>query len=239
VSADRHRPDTNSSILLISDNLDLSLAIQDAFAAGGFTLFCESQVERGFRDALEGEHCLLFVDAAIRGVEVVQLVRGLRSRSSIPLIVISLLSGRANPIAMLESGADDFIRGPIATDEMLARVRAVLRRGGSRRYLPGESLAVGSIRIAPASRSVRVDGNAIELTSVEFDILEYLAREAGRVVSRDELTEAVCRRLPSPLDRSLDVHISHVRRKLQRHGAQIVTIRGIGYMFAAAAADGT
>jgi two-component system, OmpR family, response regulator CpxR len=236
VSVDRHPPDTNGSILLISDNLDLSLTIQNAFTPGGFTLLCESHVERGLRGALDGEHCLVFVDAAISGVEVLELVRGLRSRSAIPLIVISPLTERGDLIAILESGADDFIGGAIAPDEVVARARAVLRRGRCRRHLPGESLAVGSIRITPASRLVRVDGNTIDLTSVEYDILEYLARQAGTAVSRDELTEAVCRRAPSPLDRSLDVHISHMRRKLQQHGAQILTIRGVGYMLAAAGA---
>lgn len=94
-------------------------------------------------------------------------------------------------------------------------------------------IVVGDLCIEPRARSVRVDGVPVKCTSVEYAILECLAREAGRVVSRDELMLAACEREPSPLDRALDVHISHLRSKLERIGDEIVTVRGIGYMLAA------
>lgn len=93
---------------------------------------------------------------------------------------------------------------------------------------------MGRIRIEPATRTVRLDGQVVGCTSIEFDILEHLAREAGSVVCREELIASVCGRALSPLDRSLDVHISHLRQKLQRYGRQIVTVRGVGYMLATA-----
>jgi two-component system response regulator CpxR len=95
-----------------------------------------------------------------------------------------------------------------------------------------EALATGAILIVPASRSVRLGGATVELTSVEYSILERLARNAGHVVSRDELMRQACGREASPLDRSLDVHVSHLRRKLRHGGARIVTVRGAGYMLA-------
>lgn len=153
---------------------------------------------------------LIIVDAAASGDQVRETVQRLRSRSDIPVIVMS---------------------APIDPDDVAARVDAILRR--ERRAPPRQVLDVGDIQITPASRIVRIAGGVVDLTSIEYDILEYLARDAGHVVSRDELMGAVCRREASPLDRSLDVHISHLRRKLQRHGSQILTIRGVGHMLAA------
>jgi two-component system, OmpR family, response regulator CpxR len=98
-------------------------------------------------------------------------------------------------------------------------------------------LVVGEIVVVPAARLVRVGGHAIALTSIEFAILEHLAREAGRIVSRDALMIGVCGREASPLDRALDVHISHLRRKLHRCGSQIVTVRSVGYLLASVASE--
>jgi two-component system, OmpR family, response regulator CpxR len=100
----------------------------------------------------------------------------------------------------------------------------------TRRHDP---LLVGELRVDPAARAVSLNGNAIPCTSMEYDIVEYLARRAGDVVPRDELSEAVCGRVASPLDRAVDVHISHLRRKLCAYRNRIVTVRGVGYMLAA------
>jgi DNA-binding response OmpR family regulator len=113
-------------------------------------------------------------------------------------------------------------------------VRQMVRQLRSRTATRGEVLEVGTILIVPASRSVRVDGMTVDVTSLEYSILERLARNAGGVVSREELMLHTCGREASPLDRSLDVHISHLRRKLREGGAQIVTVRGVGYMLAVA-----
>jgi two-component system, OmpR family, response regulator CpxR len=97
---------------------------------------------------------------------------------------------------------------------------------------PREPLIVGGLRIDPATRTVSVSGDVIACTSMEYDLVEYLARKAGHIVPRDELSEAVCGRRASPLDRAVDVHVSHLRRKLRQHRHRIVTVRGIGYMLA-------
>ncbi|HLG53852.1 MAG TPA: response regulator transcription factor [Vicinamibacterales bacterium] len=229
--------DTGGSILLISDNADLSLLIESAFRSHGFLFAWETQPERGLRDSLDGGHRLVLVDASTRGVEVLELVRRFGARSLVPVIVISPLSHRADLVAMLENGADDYLAGPIDPDEVVARARAVLRRLDAHRGRPGELVDIGRIRITPASRQVRVDGVLVDLTPLEYDILDYLARAMGRAVSRDEVMRAVRRRGAAPLNRSLDVHISHLRRKLQPQGSRILTIRGIGYMMAAADAE--
>lgn len=224
-------------ILLISDNLELSGRIQPALESRGLRLVREGQAGRALRDPLEGRYRAVLLDAGATGVEALEMVRRLRSRSSVPLIVLSALTDRTGLAAMFDSGADDYVGGPIDADEVVARIHAALRRGSRYRHLPGEVLELGGIRLMPASRRTQVDGETIELTSVEYDILEYLVREAGRIVPRDELTAAVCRREASPLDRSIDVHISHLRRKLKRHRTRIRTVRGIGYLLAIAEAD--
>ena len=218
------------SILLVSDNADLALLLRGPLATAGFRLSLALQTPGGLIESLDRGHCAVLLDATAKGA--IQMVRWCHSRSTVPIVVVSPHKHRAELIAALESGAADYIAGPLDPDEVIARVRAVLRRQLPRQSLAGQTLDVGGIHIATASRAVRVCGALVELTSVEYDILEYLVREAGRAVSRDELMAAACRREASPLDRSLDVHVSHLRRKLLSHGTRIRTVRGIGYMMA-------
>ncbi len=218
------------SIVLVSDNADLALLLRGPLAAVGFRLSLALQTPGGLIESLDGGHCVVLLDATARGS--MQMLQWCRLRSTVPIIVVSPHRHRAELVAALESGAADYIAGPLDPDEVIARIRAVLRRERPRQSLSGQTLDVGGIQIAPAARAVRVCGALVELTSVEYDILEYLVREAGRAVSRDELMAAACRRQASPLDRSLDVHVSHLRRKLLSHGTRIRTVRGIGYMMA-------
>ncbi len=218
------------SIVLVSDNADLALLLRGPLAAVGFRLSLALQTPGGLIESLDGGHCVVLLDATARGS--MQMLQWCRLRSTVPIIVVSPHRHRAELVAALESGAADYIAGPLDPDEVIARIRAVLRRERPRQSLSGQTLDVGGIQIAPAARAVRVCGTLVELTSVEYDILEYLVREAGRAVSRDELMAAACRRQASPLDRSLDVHVSHLRRKLLSHGTRIRTVRGIGYMMA-------
>jgi two-component system response regulator CpxR len=160
------------------------------------------------------------------------LVGDLRRRSPVPLIVIGMDRDPVTAARMLESGADDCVGRPVEPNELAARVRAVLRRARRPFDLSRHALEVGDIRIEPATRIVSVNTKVIHCTAIEYDIVEYLARQAGTVVSRDELTMAVCGRHATPLDRALDVHISHLRRKLRHLGPRIVTVRGVGHMLA-------
>ena len=172
----------------------------------------------------------MLLDAATTGVDAANAVKAFRSRSTLPLVVISVLTRAADPVATLENGADDYVGGPLDPEEVVARVRAVLRRQGDVRTSSGIAEA-GGVWLDRTSREVRIDGEEVDLTSVEFDLLEHLVRNAGRKVLRDDLTRAGWGRQASPLDRSLDVHISRLRRKI-RAGARIVTMRGVGYMLA-------
>jgi two-component system, OmpR family, response regulator CpxR len=222
------------SILLVSDNAHLALLLRAPLASAGFRLSLATQTPGGLIESLDGGHCAVLLDATAKAVEPMQMVRWCRSRSTVPIVVLSPHKHRAELVAALDSGAADYVGGPLDPDEVIARVRAAVRRQHCRQSLSGSILDIGGLQIATASRAVRIGDAIVDLTSVEYDILEYLAREAGRAVSRDELMAAACRRHASPLDRSLDVHVSRLRRKLHAHGARIRTVRGIGYMMTGA-----
>jgi DNA-binding response OmpR family regulator len=141
-------------------------------------------------------------------------------------------------IVLVDEGTGETDRYDVPAG-LAMRVRALLRQDGGFAIRSPEVIAVGDICIDPGTRSVSVDGAPVKCTSVEYGILERLARDAGHVVSRDELMLTVCDREPTPLDRALDVHISRLRHKLHHRGRGIVTVRGVGYMLAVAAVPAT
>ena len=221
-----------AAVLIVSDRADLPLLLRGPCAARGLRLAWEPDAERGLGPAAAA-YRLVLLDAAMAGVDAPEAVRAFRGHSTLPLVVISLLTRAADPIATLESGADDYVGGPFDPEEVVARVRAVLRRQRVDRVatVVNGVAEAGGVRLECSARQACVEGASVALTAVEFDLLEYLVRHAGRKVLRDDLTRAAWGRQASPLDRSLDVHISRLRRKI-RAGARIVTVRGVGYMLA-------
>lgn len=224
------------SILLVSSDDELVSQLRSTLIAGGFTAPSALPATEHPDFTADAGHALVLFDAATSGTSSVDALRRLRARSTVPVIVLSSCRSREDLVEMLDSGADDYVGEPIDPEEVLARVRAVLRRC-PRDHDESRRLAIGAITIARAARSVRVHGEAVALTSVEYEVLEYLARHAGRAVPRDELMAVVGRRHASPFDRSVDVHVSHLRRKLRQHGRQIRTIRGAGYMLVDSSSD--
>jgi two-component system, OmpR family, response regulator CpxR len=222
------------AVLLVSDRSDLPLLLRGPCAARGLRLAWEPDAHRGLGPAADA-YRLVLLDAAIAGLDAPEAVRAFRGRSSLPVVVISLLTRAADPVATLESGADDYVGGPLDPEEVVARVRAVLRRQHVDRAVHGIAEA-GGVWLECSARRARIEGTSVDLTAVEFDLLEHLVRHAGRKVLRDDLTRAAWGRQASPLDRSLDVHISRLRRKIAS-GARIVTVRGVGYMLAVSRLD--
>src|SRR5579871_4257234 len=165
------------------------------------------------------------------GVDGLTALRKLRaSGDDIPVIMLTARADDVDRIIGLELGADDYLAKPFNPRELVARVRAILRR-----YEPRTSVAarieVNGVSLDPSTRVVLVDGEPADLTTFEFDILELLMRAAGRVLSRDDLMESLYNRQATPFDRSIDMHISHIRRKLETHRPFIKTIRSVGYQF--------
>lgn len=204
----------------------------DFFAHHGFEVQAVHNGRDAIRRAIEGSYDLLILDVMMPVLDGFEALRQIRRRSALPVIMLTARTAAADRIEGLNTGADDYLPKPFAPEELLARVRAVLRRSGHAAQ-SDETLEFGSLRIRPATREAWVRGEPLSLTSIEFDILDCLAHAAGRVVSRDALTAALYQREANPFDRSLDVHVSHLRRKLDDDEETFIhTIRGAGYMLA-------
>jgi two-component system response regulator CpxR len=227
------RSERDPSLLLIDDDLDLCTSVSAFLAQHGLRLDIEHDGRRGIARLLDGQYDLALLDVMLPALDGFEVLRHVRRRSTVPVIVLTARTDRADRVAGLEAGADDYLPKPFGPDELLARIRAVLRRVRPERAPSpaNDILVINGVMLDPGSRDLWLDGARVDLTSTEYDILEHLMRAAGRVVSRDELMLAVCRREASPFDRSLDVHISHLRRKLERQRALIRTVRGVGYLF--------
>ena len=219
------------SILLIEDDADLCGLMRDYFAEQGFLVEAVHDGRKGLARSIEGGFDLIILDVMLPSLDGFEVLRQLRKRSDTPVIMLTARTAEADRVAGLNSGADDYLPKPFGPEELLARIRAVLRRSG-KAALP-QTIEAGGIKLNAQDRSAWWRNEPLELTTLEFDILEILARAAGRTVSRDELTGALHQRPLSPYDRSLDVHISHLRKKIERGGQVLIrTVRGVGYQFA-------
>ena len=219
------------SILLVDDDLGLCSLIVDFLGRNGFQVKTAYDGRSGLRSALAGAVDLVILDVMLPVLDGFAVLRQLRKSSAVPIIMLTARTEQADRIAGLDAGADDYLPKPFGPEELLSRIRAVLRRT-SGLIDKASILDVGSIRIDVQRRSVWRGGQLLDLTAVEFDILEFLVRAAGRVVARDELTTMLYQRVATPYERSLDVHISHLRKKLGDSGPDgIRTVRGSGYLF--------
>jgi len=221
------------SILLVDDDAELSVLMAEYFAAHQIPLTLASDGEKGLARALEGNFDLVLLDVMMPRMDGFETLRQIRRKSAVPVIMLTARTEHGDRISGLNAGADDYLAKPFSPDELLARVQAVLRRVGRVPMLKPEILEVNGIQLNPGTRQVLRDGSEVEITSLEYDILEILVRSAGRVVSRDDLARSLYNRQANPLDRALDVHVSHLRKKLERDRALIRTVRGVGYLFAA------
>jgi two-component system response regulator CpxR len=191
---------------------------------------------RGLASAIGGAYDLVLLDVMLPALDGFHVLQRLRMRSMVPVIMLTARNEEPDRIAGLDAGADDYIAKPLRPHELLARVRAVLRRTAQRPVAVEDSIAAGDIELRPHAREVWKNGAPVETTSFEFDILDVLMRMAGRVVSRDDLAAVLYHREATPYERSIDVHISHLRRKLETGGHTLIrTVRGVGYQFVAEA----
>ena len=227
-------------VLVVDDDVELCALVQEYLTAEGFSLKAVHDGEQGLQQALTNEYALVVLDVMLPGINGFEVLRRIRSVSKIPVLLLTARGEDVDRIVGLEIGADDYLPKPFNPRELVARIRAILRR--TKRVTADvvpEMLSVGDVELDPATRSVQRAGQPVDLTSVEFNLLEVLLREAGRVVTRERLVNAVLSRKFMPFDRSIDMHVSKVRRKLgdsEEDGDHIKTIRGVGYMFARPAA---
>jgi two-component system, OmpR family, response regulator CpxR len=219
-------------LLLIDDDVELCSLLGEFLKREGFTVDCEHEGNRGLERASQPGIDLVVLDVMLPGIDGFEILRRLRTRSKVPVIMLTARGEDVDRIIGLEIGADDYLAKPFNPRELAARIRAILRRYEARPAAPSSRIEVNGIVLDPANREVYSNGKSIELTTFEFDILEMLMRSAGRVLSRDALMENFYNRKATPFDRSIDMHISHLRKKLERGESIIKTIRGVGYQLA-------
>jgi two-component system response regulator CpxR len=227
-------------ILVIDDDVELCGLVAEYLAAEGFQLESVYDGTRGLERALSGDHVLVVLDVMLPGMNGFEVLRRMRNSSRTPVLLLTARGEDVDRIVGLELGADDYLPKPFNPRELVARIRAVLRRTKSTDQLGAgqvpTAIRVGDVELDPATRSVRQSGKPVDLTSVEFNLLEVLLREAGRVVTRERLADAVLSRKFSPFDRSIDMHVSKLRKKLgdsdENTEEHIKTVRGVGYIFA-------
>jgi two-component system response regulator CpxR len=218
-------------ILLIDDDAELCTLLSEFLKREGFTVDCQHQGSAGLAKALAGGADLVVLDVMLPGMDGFEILRRLREQSKVPVIMLTARGEDVDRIVGLELGADDYLPKPFNPRELAARIRAILRRYEKRPPNVSGRLEVNGVALDPGSREVFTHGKHVELTTFEFDILEMLMRSAGRVLSRDTLMENFYNRKATPYDRSIDMHISHLRKKLEQGTTLIKTIRGVGYQF--------
>jgi DNA-binding response OmpR family regulator len=226
---------TQLSLLLVDDDAELCGMMKEYFAEAGDLLCCAHNGRDGLACALNGAFDLVILDLMLPIFDGLSLLEQLRRRKDLPVIMLTARAQQHDRILGLNAGADDYLPKPFDPDELLARVRAVMRRTDAAKRHGSHVISYGDIQLNAATREVRVSGSPVELTAMEFDLLELLMRSAGRVVSRDEIIVALFQREATPYDRFLDVHISHLRKKLDAGRSLIRAIRGVGYVFTGAA----
>ena len=223
-------------VLVVDDDVELCDLIAEYLRPEGFEVQAVHDGETGLERALAGDTDLVVLDMMLPGISGLDVLRKVRERSRIPVLILTARGQDVDRIVGLEIGADDYLGKPFNPRELLARIRAILRRT---KAAPGtgeqKRLSVGDVEIDLGARTVRKDGEAVELTSLEFNLLEKLLGEAGEVVTREEIAQEILGRRFVAYDRSIDMHVSKLRRKLGRYPdgeERIKSIRGVGYVYA-------
>jgi two-component system response regulator CpxR len=219
-------------VLIVDDDVQLCRLLEERLSTEGFTIEAVHEGSRGLERALSTEHALVVLDLMLPGMGGLDVLRRLRKQSPVPVLILTARGEDAERIQGLELGADDYVPKPFNPRELIARIRAILRRT-ARVFTSTSPIVVGDLRLDPAAREVYLNEQALNLTSVEFTLLETLVRDAGHVLTREQLTETVLGRKLGPFDRVIDVHVSNVRKKLgsARDGQRIKAVRGSGYLF--------
>src|ERR1700723_1206396 len=202
-------------VLIVDDDVELCGLVQEYLTAEGFSLKAVHEGEKGLQQALTNEYALVVLDVMLPGINGFEVLRRIRSVSKIPVLLLTARGEDVDRIVGLEIGADDYLPKPFNPRELLARIRAILRRSGKAEPTgAGDYLTAMGLEMDTAARIARCHGVALDLTDVEFGLLQTLIRYAGEVVTREQLSETVLGRKFHPFDRSLDMHVSRLRHKL-------------------------
>ena len=219
-------------VLLIDDDVELCSMLTEYLGKNGFQVKTAHRGDTGLRAAKQRPWALILLDVMLPGMDGFEVLKRIRAESSVNVLLLTARGEDVDRIVGLEIGADDYLPKPFNPRELLARMRAVLRRNIVPTTERPSVLRVRDLELDAAARKALRAGTRLDLTDVEFGLLEALMRSPGKVVSREELSQSVLGRGFDPFDRSLDMHVSRLRRKLNQAGDeddQVKTIRGVGY----------
>lgn len=230
----------NNKILIIDDDEELCELVSEYLTVEGFETEEVHDGEMGLENAQKGQYDLAILDVMLPKMNGFDVLRELRKTSKLPVLMLTARGEDMERIVGLEIGADDYLPKPFNPRELVARLRAILRRveiTENETEADADKLKAGDVEVKVSARSAKRDGKDLGLTSVEFDLLAALLKKAGKVVKKEDLSLEVLDRELSPFDRSLDMHISNLRKKLgtRKNGEDIIkTIRSVGYIYAVA-----
>ena len=222
-------------ILMIDDDASLSKMVADYVSGFGMQLTVASTIDEGRRQLSDGVFDALLLDVMLPDGDGFAMCREVRAASDIPILMLTARGEDTDRIVGLELGADDYLPKPFNPRELVARLRAILRRHQSMPSPSERILRFGNLEIDRDARTLRIDGEVRTLTSYQFDLLLTLAENAGRVMSREALMDRLRGEELDAFDRSIDVHISRIRAAIEddpKHPHRVVTVRGAGYVFA-------
>jgi DNA-binding response OmpR family regulator len=225
-------------VLLIDDDAELCHLVTRYLVREGFEISWAPGGSLGVKKALDEDFALIMLDVMMPDTDGFEVLRRIRQQSRTPVLMLTAKGDTRDRILGLEMGADDYLPKPFDPAELVARIRAILRR--TQRRAPA-AIAIGDIELDGGARTIRRGGTPVDLTTVEFDLLAALMRVAGTTVSREDLVRNVLGRDFSPFDRSIDTHVCNLRRKLgplEDGGERIKGVRGAGYLYASPANAG-
>lgn len=228
-------------VLIIDDDTRLTSMLAEYLSAAGFTVEAHPNARMGLAALHRQDSDLLILDLMLPDADGFDVCRQIRASSDIPILMLTARGEETDRVVGLEIGADDYLSKPFSSRELLARLRALLRRRASSATGAPTVLRFGHLEIDPGSRTAKVDGRDAPMTSYQFDLLVALAERPGRVLSREQLMDLVKGEELEAFDRSIDVHISRIRAVIEtdpKHPRRIITVRGTGYVFARSQDEG-
>lgn len=202
------------SVLLVDDDVELVELLRDYLEREGFAVAAAHDGAAGAAEAMSGGHDLVVLDVMMPGISGIQALARIRATSAVPVIMLTARGDDGDRITGLELGADDYVPKPCTPRELTARIRAILKRVSTTATASDQPIVAGTLTVWPAQRRAERAGKVLNLTSTEFNLVEVLARNAGRPVSKADLSQDVLGRPLTRFDRSIDVHMSSIRQKL-------------------------
>jgi two-component system response regulator CpxR len=238
----REKKTVDATVLIVDDDLELCALLSQYLSRRGYQVSAVHDGATGLRHALTEQYSLLILDVMLPVLDGFEVLRQLRRRSNMPVIMLTARAAEADRVQGFQEGVDDYLVKPFAAAELLGRVNAVLRRAAGLQMTAPRLTTTGALTLDAEAHEAFLQGRPLGLTAIEFAILGVLVRAAGRIVSRDELTAALHQREATPYERGVDMHVSHLRRKIAAAGSAvdpgpgestacaIRTVRGVGYL---------